>query len=104
MCEVCICAYDHITDYDDHNLGNIMHFYVWKECSSIFFLLLTCHLMFLDLEKAYDKMIRHELWTVLHKHRVDVWLLNAAGVIDGGIKANVIINDMLNQWFKKNRK
>ena len=54
---------------------------------------------FVDLEKAFDRVVRKELWTLLPRYRVDGHLLRAVKSLYDGNRACVRVEGELSPWF-----
>lgn len=61
------------------------------------------YVAFVDLEKAYDKVNRSELWKVLNEYGVQGRLLSAVKSMYDGSKACVRVNNVLSEWFEVKR-
>ena len=51
--------------------------------------------IFVELQKAYGKVNRPELWNVLHEYGTKGWMLNVVSVVYKGSKAGMRMKGML---------
>ena len=61
------------------------------------------HVAFMDLEKAYDKVCREELWRVLHECGVDGYLIRSMSSLYNGSRACVRLGSRVGEYFEVRR-
>ena len=61
------------------------------------------HVAFMDLEKAYDKVCREELWRVLHECGVDGYLIGSMSSLYNGSRTCVRLGSRVGEHFEVRR-